>query len=149
MSGFFAVEDDLTGRIRAAVPGVKVEAVRDTELLDTLLKSGAGVAVGVLYRGYAPVADSGWGAYIVMRQTWWAVVVVSASSQDDAGASLRAKADEALTAIIKAVPGAEPELGNAFQYHLAPAPDMATKPGWAYVPLAFSVDINFSSGPRP
>ena len=144
---FFAVADDLRRRIEAALPGVPVYEPRAADQLNTTLQA-AGVAVAILYKGYAPEGDSGWGCYVTLRQTWWVVVVVKSSTQTDIGKALRDQADAAVTAILGAIPGGMPGDPAAFQYHLAPAPDMATEPGWAYLPLAFSTVLNFTGAQR-
>ena len=144
---FFAVADDIRQRIEAALPDVIVSEPRDIAQIKTVL-GAAGVAVAILYKGYAQQSDTGWGSNVTLTQTWWVVVVVNDEDQEEIGQALRLQADAALTALLRVLPGAQPALGNAFQYHLAPAPDMATEPGWAYIPLAFSTILNFT-GAKP
>ena len=144
---FFAVSADIRRRIEAALPSVVVSEPRSVDQLKTTL-GAAPIGVAILYKGYGPEGESGWGSYVCIRQTWWVVVVVKGSAQGDIGQAQRDMADEAVTAILRTLPGAQPALGNAFQYHLAPAPDMATEPGWAYIPLAFSTILNFT-GAKP
>jgi len=137
---FQAVEQIIIDRLRAKLPDVTVEPLRELERVPELRQKAP--AVFVIYDGYT-VGQSlmPTGAIQQITQDWYVVVATKSAKGNGNVNAARDQAGEICEQVLDALLGFHLGLGRYLRLSDAPGPEYDA--GYCHVPLAFSNAATF------
>jgi hypothetical protein len=141
---FQAVEQIIIDRLRAKLPDVTVEPLRELERVPELRQKAP--AVFVIYDGYT-VGQSlmPTGAIQQITQDWYVVVATKSAKGNGNVNAARDQAGEICEQVLDALLGFH--LGGGRYLRLSDAPGPEYDAGYCHVPLAFSNAATFKGQP--
>lgn len=137
---FQAVEQIIIDRLRAKLPDVTVEPLRELERVPELRQKAP--AVFVIYDGYTVGQSLGpTGAIQQITQDWYVVVATKSAKGNGNVNAARDQAGEICEQVLDALLGFH--LGGGRYLRLSDAPGPEYDAGYCHVPLAFSNAATF------
>lgn len=140
---FHTVEQIILDRLRAVLPGITVEPLRELERVPELRNKAP--AVFVIYDGYGVGQAVANGAVQGITQDWYVVVATKSAKGNGDSNVARDQASELCEKVLGALLGYH--LGGGKYLRLSDAPGPEYDGGYCHVPLAFSNSATFKGQP--
>lgn len=141
---FHEVEQIILDRLRAKLPKVTVEPLRELERVPELRNKAP--AVFVIYDGYSVGEAIGpTGSVQRITQDWYVVIAAKSAKGNGDSNFARDMASELAGQVLEALLGYH--LGGGKYLRLSDAPGPEYDAGYAHVPLAFSNSATFKGQP--
>ncbi len=140
---FATVEQVIIDRLKAKLPGITIEPLRELERVPELRQKAP--AVFVIYDGYTVGEAIANGVIQNITQEWYVVIATKSAKGNGNVSAARDQAAELCDQVLGSLLGFH--LGGGRYLRLADAPGPEYDAGYCHVPLAFTSAASFKGQP--